>query len=78
MRGPEDRNIYWDRAVKKGNKSFKVQVGIEGKNVTLGWFHTAEEARAYRDEWLETHEINGFGPKKKTPIEGVSKILSSG
>lgn len=56
MRKKEMRNCYWD----KTNRNWRVQVGVNNRNVFVGTFRSLEEAQAARDDW---YAANG-GPRK--------------
>lgn len=83
MKPRNDRYIYYyDKRSK--NKPYRVIIEVEKKKYNIGYFHTVEEARTARDEFIKNHfsvsiswqrlqEMNVIVDK----IAELSEILSS-
>lgn len=83
MKPRNDRYIYYyDKRSK--NKPYRVIIEVEKKKYNIGYFHTVEEARKARDEFIKNHfsvsvnwkrleEMNVLVDK----ITEISEILSS-
>lgn len=54
MKPRSDRYIYYYNERSK-NKPYRVVIEIEKKKYNIGYFHTVEEARAARDEFIKSH-----------------------
>ena len=72
MRNADDKNVYFDKSCGK----FKVQVGIDYRNVTLGYFGTKAEAKAYRDQWLSRNDLRSQGPHQPSEAERAKYYTS--
>lgn len=54
MKPRSDRYIYYyDKRSK--NKPYRVIIEVEKKKYNIGYFHTVEEARKARDEFIKNH-----------------------
>lgn len=54
MKPRNDRYIYYyDKRSK--NKPYRVIIEVDRKKYNIGYFHTVEEARAARDEFIKSH-----------------------
>ena len=54
MKPRSDRYIYYyDKRSK--NKPYRVIIEVEKKKYNIGYFHTVEEARTARDEFIKSH-----------------------
>lgn len=83
MKPRSDRYIYYyDKRSK--NKPYRVIIEVDRKKYNIGYFHTVEEARTARDEFIRNHfsvsvnwkrleEMNVLVDK----ITEISEILSS-
>lgn len=83
MKPRSNRYIYYyDKRSK--NKPYRVIIEVEKKKYNIGYFHTVEEARKARDEFIKNHfsvsvnwkrleEMNVLVDK----ITEISEILSS-
>lgn len=83
MKPRSDRYIYYyDKRSK--NKPYRVIIEVEKKKYNIGYFHTVEEAKAARDEFIKNHFSVSISWKRLQEMNVIvdkivelSEILSS-